>query len=427
MEDTLSSGENSWISTCISDHTKLGSPICFGDQRRINDSIHITNEGSVDEEVRRLQQQLKELEITAHESNDRAINFERRAEESERRVEESDRIVGELHRDLTEVRESLQERTREVQLMREQLAREQVSQREVEKSDKMVLQIELAELRQNFQERTREVQLVREQYRECEQRLAAYNSHWVVRNEDIEITGPELGRGGWTTVSVATFRGMRVAAKVMHHLIVSHRYVQLFRCEISMTARLRHPNLVQFIGATIEGTLVILTELMHTSLRALLQEVYYFAPNVVISVSLDVARALNYMHLMQPDPFIHGDLSSSNVLLNPIPGNQWRAKLTDYGTVNPIDQLDYEAGPGTNAYAAPEYQNPRLRSTKIDIYGLGVLMLEMLTGQFPTAEDRPTLLLQVRHDQLLDLIQRCLRERMQDRPTAATIIGELNQ
>ena len=64
------------------------------------------------------------------------------------------------------------------------------------------------------------------------------------------MTGPELGRGGWAIVSVATFRGVRVAAKTIHRQIISHHNVQLFRREMNMAARLRHPNLVQFIGAT---------------------------------------------------------------------------------------------------------------------------------------------------------------------------------
>ena len=191
-----------------------------------------------------------------------------------------------------------------------------------------------------------------------------------------------------------------------------------------MAARLRHPNLVQFIGATMEGNMVILTELMPTSLRAQLQQDIYMPPKIVMSVSLDVARALNYLHQMQPDPIIHRDISSANVLLEPLRDWQWRAKLSDYGTVNVFHQLE-TVNPGSPVYAAPEANDPRLQSTKMDIYSFGALMVEMLTGQLPTLEDRPVLLLKIHHDQLLDLIHRCLSERAQDRPGAATFIGEL--
>ena len=303
---------------------------------------------------------------------------------------------------LRESEQHLQERTREVTSAREQLR----------------------ESEQHLQERTQEVTSAREQLRECERRLTASTSHWIVRSEEVEMTGPELGRGGWAIISVATFRGVRVAAKTIHRQIISHHNVQLFRREMNMAARLRHPNLVQFIGATMEGNMVILTELMPTSLRTQLQRDIYMPPKIVMSVSLDAARALNYLHRMQPDPIIHRDISSANVLLEPLRDWQWRAKLSDYGTVNLFHQLE-TVNPGSPVYAAPEANNPRLQSTKMDIYSFGALMLEMLTGQLPTPEDRPALLIKVQHDQLLDLIHRCLSARAQDRPDAATFIREL--
>ena len=470
------------------------------------------NDGSVVN--RKLQQQLEEMEIRAQESDRRAEESDRRVgqlqrklavvsqslqgktrevqlarqqqREGEQHLQESTRQVTSAREQLRECEQHLQERTRQVTSAREQLreceqhlqertrevtsAREQkweceqhlqertwevTSAREQQRECEQHLQErtrevtsareQLRECEQHLQERTREVTSAREQLRECEQhlqertrevtsareqlresecRLTASTSHWIVRSEEVEMTGPELGRGGWAIVSVATFRGVRVAAKTIHRLIISHHNVQLFRREMNMAARLRHPNLVQFIGASMEGNMVILTELMPTSLRAQLQQDIYMPPKVVMSVSLDVARALNYLHQMQPDPIIHRDISSANVLLEPLLGGQWRAKLSDYGTVNLFHQLE-TVNPGSPVYAAPEANNPRLQSTKMDIYSFGALMVEMLTGQLPTPEDRPALLLRVHHDQLLDLIHRCLSERTQDRPAAASFIREL--
>ena len=365
----------------------------------------------------------EESERRAEESDRRVEEADWRAEESDRRVEEADRRVGQLQRELAAVSQSLQGKTRKVQLARQQWreceqhlqerTREVTSAREQQR-----------ECEQHLQERTRQVTSAREQLRESERRLTASTSHWIVRSEEVEMTGPELGRGGWAIVNVATFRGVRVAAKTIHSQIISHHNFQLFRREMNMAARLRHPNLVQFIGATMEGNMVILTELMPTSLRAQLQRDIYMPPKIVMSVSLDVARALNYLHQMQPDPFIHRDISSANVLLEPIQRWQWRAKLSDYGTVNLFHQLE-TVNPGSPVYAAPEANDPRLQSPRMDIYSFGALMLEMLTGQLPTPEDRPALLIKVHHDQLLDLIHRCLSERAHDRPDAATFIREL--
>lgn len=134
---------------------------------------------------------------------------------------------------------------------------------------------------------------------------------WVLQRSEIKITEEEIGRGGWAAVKVADFRGTRVAAKCFYQQILVSQYNrQLFNREMHMAAHLRHPNLVQFIGASLEGEPIILTELMTTSLRSVLES-GPIHQSVMISVSLDVVRALNYLHLMKPHPVIHRDISMS--------------------------------------------------------------------------------------------------------------------
>ena len=84
---------------------------------------------------------------------------------------------------------------------------------------------------------------------------------------------------------------------------------------MDIASRCRHPCLLQFIGATNdERSTLFVTELVETSLRALL-ELRSLSPTEVSVISLDVARALNYLHLTKPSPIIHCDISSANVLL----------------------------------------------------------------------------------------------------------------
>ena len=249
-------------------------------------------------------------------------------------------------------------------------------------------------------------------------------SQWVVERGEINFTGPELGRGGWATVNVAKFRGVRVAAKSIHQQIISRHNIQLFRREINIAARIRHPNLVQFIGATSEGEMVILTELMPTSLRRELER-EYLPPSQGISIGLDVARALNYLHLMQPDSFIHRDISSANVLLEPLPNVRWKAKVSDYGSVN-LQRHLHTSNPGNPIYSAPEVNDPRQQSPKMDIFSFGVLLIEMLTGVLPPTDERHQLMDTIRHQPLLNLIRRCLSYDKEDRPDASNIISELD-
>ena len=63
----------------------------------------------------------------------------------------------------------------------------------------------------------------------CEDRLQANSTHWVVRRDEIELTGPQLGVGGWATVTVVKFRGIQVAVKRIHDEVISRHNFQLFQ------------------------------------------------------------------------------------------------------------------------------------------------------------------------------------------------------
>ena len=382
--------------------------------------------------MRRLEQQLQECRLREQELQRRVAELEALTKETQvsecgkgysgnntdfkivedltRRAEESKQGVKEVERRAEELQRRAEESERRTQAFQQQV---EESNRRAEDAEERVRHTErsLAEMRQTL--------------RQCEDRLESYSTHWVVRREEIELTGPELGVGGWATVTVAKFRGVKVAVKRIHNNIISHHNLQLFQREMNMAARLRHPNLIQFIGATMEGEMMIVMELMATSLRNQLERDLYFQPNTVKVISLDVACGLNYLHLIQPDPIAHRDISSANVLLEVIQLNQWRAKLTDYGSVNVVRQL-HTQNPGSPVYSAPEASNPLLQSPKMDIYSFGALVLEMLTGRLPVPEDRPGLLCQVRHEQLLRLIRRCLSERKEDRPSASDIVSDLS-
>ena len=249
---------------------------------------------------------------------------------------------------------------------------------------------------------------------------------WLVHREEINLTEEELGRGGWGVVRVATFRGARIAAKCLYGALNYGYWQNVFSREMNMAARIRHPNLLQFIGATLEGELIILTELMPTSLRAVLERAREPLPRQQIStIGLDVVRALNYLHLMRPTPLIHRDVSSANVLLEPQPNDRWKAKLSDYGSINLLENLR-TVGPGSPVYAAPEANIPPLQSPKMDIFSFGVLLVEMCTARFPEVADRKRLIRSIQQPDMVALIRRCLAENRDERPSASDIITELS-
>ena len=247
--------------------------------------------------------------------------------------------------------------------------------------------------------------------------------HWVLQRSEIHLTEEELGAGAWAIVKVALFRGQRVAAKCLHHQIISAHNVRLFTREMNMAAQARHPNMLQFIGATMDNNPIILTELMPTCLRHVLEQGIHLSGRQIIAIASDVARALNYLHLTTPDPIIHRDVSSANVLLRQF-GDEYEAKVSDYGSAN-FTRYTTTAGPGNPMYSAPEVNNPKLHTPKMDVYSFGLLLVEMCSGEL--FDDHEELIYTRISDwqEMVGLIRLCIRQDPRRRPSMSDIIAQL--
>ena len=102
------------------------------------------------------------------------------------------------------------------------------------------------------------------------------------------------------------------------------------------------------------------------------------------------------------------------------------AKVSDYGSVNLQEQLHKE-NPGSPVYSSPEANTPALQSPKMDIFSFGVLLVEMLTGKFPQASSRQRLIASINHAGYLALVEWCLSEERDHRPSAQELITQLSE
>ena len=423
--DGAATGE--WVLTDVADHTQRGSSQRIREKMmRLSQAAHSSpalQRGA----GRELEGRVREAERRAGEAERGLERAERRAGEAERGLERAERRAGEAERGLERAERRAGEAEKGLERA-ERRAGEAERGLEVAESRLEEAMGRAEESEQRSQERVREMaEVCDRRTREAEERAGSVERQWVVERREVHITEEVLGEGGWGEVKVAEFRGTRVAAKSLYQAIGSRYYEDLFVREMNMASRVRHPNLAQFIGACMEGGMVILTELLPTSLRRELERGSCRIPqdhNQLKSISLDVARALNYLHQMQPDPIIHRDISSANVLLERLADECWRAKVTDYGSVNFQRELK-TVGPGSLVYAAPETHTPALQSPKMDVFSFGVLLVEMCTARFPEASACERLIASIHSREWVGLIRRCICPDKDDRPSAAEIIAEL--
>ena len=214
-----------------------------------------------------------------------------------------------------------------------------------------------------------------------------------------------LGIGSYGKVCKAKCDDLICAAKVMHEtlfdpstsLVVGlkkeHRLpIKRFERECEFLSTLRHPNIIQYLGVCTDpdtGLPMLLMELMDYSLTHLLESSPQPLPfHIQVNLCHDITLALSFLH---SNSITHRDLSGNNVLLI----GHVRAKVTDFGMArlgelsSKMTQLTYTMCPGTDAYMPPEAvkEEPEY-SEKIDCFSFGVIIVQMLTQQFPKPGNR---------------------------------------
>ncbi|CAI9118963.1 OLC1v1020600C4 [Oldenlandia corymbosa var. corymbosa] len=200
--------------------------------------------------------------------------------------------------------------------------------------------------------------------------------------EDLTV-GEQIGQGSCGTVYHALWYGSDVAVKVFSKQEYSDEVILCFRQEVSLMKRLRHPNILLFMGAvTSPERLCIVTEFLpRGSLFRLLQRnVAKFDWRRRIHIALDVARGMNYLHHCNP-PIVHRDLKSSNLLVD----KNWTVKVGDFGLsrLKRETYLTTKTGKGTPQWMAPEVLRNEPSDEKADVYSFGVILWELATEKIP--------------------------------------------
>jgi eukaryotic-like serine/threonine-protein kinase len=196
-----------------------------------------------------------------------------------------------------------------------------------------------------------------------------------------------VGSGGMSNVFRAHDRLLErtVALKILHEQYTRDAdYVERFRREARAVAQLTHPNIVTVIDrGEQEGRQFIVFEFVEGQNLKELSAQGPLDPREAIRLALQVARALSFAH---ERGLVHRDVKPQNVLLN----EDGQAKVTDFGIARSLDVHGVtQTGTvlGTSDYIAPEQARGQKVDPRTDIYSLGAVLYELLTGEVPYAGD----------------------------------------
>ena len=350
-----------------------------GEQLEINEK-QLREKGK---QVREKDEQLREKDVQLRETEEQLRVKEKHLKINEKQLQEKGKLVMEKDEQLRRTQEQLRVKEEQKQSLQRQLSilegdktRESAKFRE---QLNMKVQ-ELTDLRKELRDREQDNVVLEKALSAAKEKLTEYESKlktrdWVLCRDELQLSDESLGVGSFGRVVKGRYCGCVVAIKRLHLPTLNQRQRHLFEREMDIASRCRHPCLLQFIGATEDESPLFITEIMETSLQNLLQKRkqknQHLTETDIIFISLDVARALNYLHQRKPEPIVHRDVSSANVLLWK-QNNQWRGKLGDYGTAKFLQET-MTVAPGAMIYAAPEIGCPFKQTVKVSLlYGISL-------------------------------------------------------
>ncbi|KAK9278000.1 hypothetical protein L1049_027557 [Liquidambar formosana] len=254
-----------------------------------------------------------------------------------------------------------------------------------------------------------------------------------------EITlGERIGLGSYGEVYRGDWHGTEVAVKKFLDQGISGESLEEFKSEVRIMKRVRHPNVVLFMGAiTRTPNLSIVTEFLP---RGSLYRLIHRPNNQLderrrLRMALDAARGMNYLHNCTP-VIVHRDLKSPNLLVD----KNWVVKVCDFGLsrMKHSTFLSSRSTAGTAEWMAPEVLRNEPSDEKCDVFSFGVILWELSTLQQPWGGMNPMQVvgavgfqhrrLDIPDDMdpvIADIIRRCWQTDPKMRPTFAEIMAAL--
>jgi serine/threonine protein kinase len=202
--------------------------------------------------------------------------------------------------------------------------------------------------------------------------------------------GDQFSHGIYSQIHHGVYKGEAVALKIIEapedsdDKFLGARLEKQFTKEATLLSRLRHPNVVKFVGVN-TGNCIITEYVPKGSLRSYLHNLEQKALPLqqVVKFGLDIARGFEYIHSRK---IVHRDLKPENVLID----KDFNLKIADFGIACQEDYCDIlGAETGTYRWMAPEVLRRRPHGRKSDVYSFGLVLWEMVAGAVPYEEMTP--------------------------------------
>ncbi|KAL8137794.1 hypothetical protein V2J09_003795 [Rumex salicifolius] len=267
---------------------------------------------------------------------------------------------------------------------------------------------------------------------------------WEIEPSELDFSNSVMiGKGSFGEIIKAHWRGTPVAVKRILPSLSDDRLD--FRHEVELLVKLRHPNIVQFLGAVTERKpLMLITEYLRGGdLHQYLKEKGALSPVTAINFAMDIARGMACLH-NEPNVIIHRDLKPRNVLL--VNSSADHLKVGDFGLSKLIkanhahDVYKLTGETGSYRYMAPEVFKHRKYDKKVDVFSFAMILYEMLEGEAPLSNyeayeaakyaaegHRPIFKSKGCTPELKELIGECWAADMKQRPSFLEILKRLEK
>ncbi|EME30481.1 Probable serine/threonine-protein kinase drkD [Galdieria sulphuraria] len=214
-------------------------------------------------------------------------------------------------------------------------------------------------------------------------RNESLSNNWLIDYKALRI-GEPIGKGSFGTVSEGRYHGTRVAVKTIRRgdqvgdALASEESIEQFKKEAELNCKLRHPNIVLFMGICVEPSFVcIVTEFMERgTVRDLLLSKSRLEWNIRLNWALDTATGMAYLHSLEPC-IIHRDLKTTNLLVD----RGFNVKICDFGLSRFMSKDSVMSAVGTVQFAAPEVLKHERYTEKADVFSFGTVLWELCSRE----------------------------------------------